>query len=224
MSLAEDEHLRRVRADFDQIATFGDESGADRYNAFLVSLVPDRAVDVLEVGCGLGRLCVDIAGSQRTVVGIDLSPEMIARARKESRSARVTFACGEFSAYDFGEARFDCVISAAALHHMPLATTIHRMQDLIKPGGRLIIHDLRRDEGMVDAIRAYWTLADHSLRRLARTGRPFPPAHVRAAWLRHGQDEHYLSWREVQSLAASLLPGAQTFYHWMWRYTIAWDK
>ena len=54
--------IQRVRADFDQIATFGDESGADRYNSFLVSLVPAHAVDVLEVGCGLGRLAAAIAG------------------------------------------------------------------------------------------------------------------------------------------------------------------
>ncbi len=224
MSGAHDEHITRVRADFDQIATFGDESGADRYNAFLVSLVPEGAVDVLEVGCGLGRLAAQIAGDRRDVVGLDLSPEMIARARKECVSTRVTLVCGDFSGHDFGPARFDCIVTAAALHHMPLATSIQRMQELLRPGGRLIIHDMRRDEGLADWLRAYWTLAMHSLRRLVRTGRPFPPAHVRAAWLRHGQDEHYLSWREVQSLTTSLLPGSQAFYHWMWRYTIAWNK
>ncbi len=216
--------IERVRADFDQIATFGDESGADRYNAFLVSLVPAAAVDVLEVGCGLGLLAGAVAGDRRTVTGIDLSPEMIARAKQESSSPRITFVCGNFSDHDFGPARFDCIVTAAALHHMPLATSIQRMQDLLRPGGRLIIHDMRRDDGLADWLRAYWTLADHSLRRLFRTGRPFPPAHVRAAWLRHGQDEHYLSWREVTSLTTSLLPGSQAFYHWMWRYTIAWDK
>lgn len=213
-----------MRADFDQIAGFGDESGADRYNAFLVSLVPGRAADVLDVGCGFGRLSAEIAGDRRDVVAVDLSPEMIARARKEHASPRVTFVCADFSEHDFGPARFDCVISAATLHHIPLATSIQRMQDLLKPGGRLIIHDMRRDDGIADWLRGYCAFADHSLRRVARTGRPFPPAHVRAAWDRHGEDEQYLCWREVQHLTNSLLPGAQAFYHWMWRYTIAWDK
>ena len=154
----------------------------------------------------------------------DLSPVMIERARTESPSPRVTYLCADFSEHDFGDARFDCIISAAALHHMPLATTIQRMAGLLRPGGRLIIHDMRRDDGLKDVVRAYITLAHHSLIRLMRTGRPWPPVHVRAAWLRHGQDEHYLSWREVLSLSAPLLPGSRAFYHWMWRYTITWDK
>lgn len=224
MTATRSHDIQRIRADFDQIATFGDESGADRYNAFLLSLVPASAADVLEVGCGLGRLASAIAGDRRSVVGLDLSPAMIQRAMRESPSPRVSYLCADFSEHQFGDARFDCIMSAAALHHMPLAPTIQRMQELLRPGGRLIIHDMRRDEGLADALRAYLTLCHHSLIRLLQTGRPFPPPHVRAAWLRHGKDEHYLSWREVLSTNAALLPGARAFYHWMWRYTITWDK
>ena len=218
------EDIRCVRADFDQIASFGDGSGVDRYNAFLVSLVPAGAVDVLDVGCGMGKLAAAIAGDRRRVVGLDLSPAMIARARQACASTRAQFACGDFSEHDFADARFDCVVTAAALHHMPSEATIRRMQNLLRPGGRLIIHDVRRDDGPADAIRAHWALCHHCLLRLMRTGRPRTPKHVRAAWDHHCKDEHYLSWREASSLAGSLLPGAQVFYHWMWRYTIVWDS
>ena len=215
--------IARVRADFDQIASFGDASGADRYDAFLLSLVPSSAVDVLEVGCGSGRFAAAMTGERRKVAGLDLSPVMIERARRES-SPLVTFRCGDFLAHDFNGAQFDCLVTAAALHHMPMEPSIRRMVDLLRPGGRLIVHDIRRDAGLADSTRAYLTLGHHALIRFVRTGRLRPPAHVRAAWLRHGRDEHYLSWREVERAADALLPHSRVFYHWMWRYTIVWDK
>jgi SAM-dependent methyltransferase len=214
--------LARVRADFDQIAEFG-ESGSDRYDAFLLSLIPPPAGSILEVGCGLGRLCAEIAGDDRNVIGIDVSPVMIERARAACRSAGATFVEGDFLTFMF-DGRFDCIVTAAALHHMPLEATVARMVGLLKPGGKLIIHDMRRDDGIVDSLRAYAALAHQVLVRLLRTGRLRPARHVRAAWIRHGQDEHYLSFAEAEQAARDLLPGARVYYHSMWRYTIAWDK
>jgi malonyl-CoA O-methyltransferase len=48
-------------------------------------MVPVDAVSVLDVGCGLGRLTAKLAIHNREVTGVDLSPEMIARAQKEGR-------------------------------------------------------------------------------------------------------------------------------------------
>lgn len=217
------DYLGRVRADFDQIASFGYQSGVDRYDEFLLSLVPSSAIDVLEVGCGSGRFAAAIAGSQRKVVGIDLSPVMIERARRES-SSLISFACGDFLDHDFNGAQFDCLITAAALHHLPMEPSIRKMVDLLRPGGRLIVHDLRRDDGLADAMRAYLTLGHHLLLRFMRTGLLRSPAHVRAVWLRHCRDDHYLSWSEVERAADALLPRSRVFYHWMWRYTIVWDR
>jgi hypothetical protein len=98
------------------------------------------------------------------------------------------------------------------------------MVRLLAPGGRLIIHDMRRDDGVVDQLRAYNALAHQMLVRFLRTGLPRPQPHVRAAWLRHGQDEHYLSFAEAKQAAHQLLPGSRVYYHSMWRYTITWDK
>ena len=59
----------RVRNDFDQIARLSDCHGAetDRYDSFLLSLVPVDAVSVLDVGWGLGRLTAKLAVSNREV-------------------------------------------------------------------------------------------------------------------------------------------------------------
>src|SRR5687768_15344762 len=45
---------------------------------------------VLELGCGTGRITVPVARTGATIVGIDLSAEMLARGRQRLRRARLT--------------------------------------------------------------------------------------------------------------------------------------
>src|SRR5882762_6418625 len=144
-------NTERVRNDFDQIARLSDchLGGGDRYDSFLLSLVPNDAVSVLDIGCGLGRLTLKLARHSREVTGVDLSPEMIARAREGGRAApHVVFLRGDFLEQNFTEEEFDCVISAAALHHMPENVAVPRMVELLRPGGRLVIHDIRSNVGL----------------------------------------------------------------------------
>ena len=217
---------QQVKADFDEIACLVDPgaSGTDRYDAFLLSLIPTQARSVLDIGCGLGRLTRGIAVGNREVLGVDLSPAMIERARLANHSDHVSFLQGDFLDLDFGGHVFDCAVSAAALHHMPHDRALLRMVDQIRPGGRLVIQDLRRDSSLTDYIRAYSALAQTVLTRLVRTGRLRPPRRVRDAWARHGAKETYLSFSEARALADRYLPGARVFDHWLWRYTIVWDK
>ena len=216
----------RIRNDFDEIARLTDcLGGGDRYDSFLLSQVPACAVSVLDIGCGLGRLTAKLAIPNREVTGVDLSPEMIRRARKEDREARhLTFLCGDFLERDFTAQQFDCVISAAALHHMPEDVAVPRMAELLRPGGRLVIHDIRSDAGLGERVLSNFAFAQVAALRLWRTGRLRNPRAVREAWERHCADETYLSRREAEVLAARLLPGARLFYHWLWSYTIVWDK
>jgi ubiquinone/menaquinone biosynthesis C-methylase UbiE len=217
---------RQIQADFDEIACLADtgESGSDRYDGFLLSLVPADAAAVLDIGCGLGRLTWAIADGNREVVGVDLSPAMIERARTAGRSHRVSFHQGDFLQMDFGGRSFDCIVSAAALHHMTHDAAISRMVALLRPGGRLIVQDLRRDTSIADGLRAYSALVQSALGRFVRSGRPRPPRRVREVWARHGARETYLSFAEARALADRLLPGSSVVNHWLWRYTIVWDK
>jgi len=220
-------NTERVRNDFDQIARLSDchGGGEDRYHSFLLSLVPIGAVTVLDVGCGLGRLTAKLAIPNREVTGIDLSSEMIARARKEGRGARhLMFLCGDFLHLNLNAQQFDFVISAATLHHMPEDVAVRRMVDLLRPGGRLVIHDIRSDAGLGEWVLTNFALAQVAALRLLRTGRLRSPRALREAWERHCADEKYLTQEEAQELAARLLPGARLFYHWLWSYTIIWDK
>ncbi len=227
MPLPFEAHTEKVRNDFDEIARLSDdgESGIDRYDSFLLSLVPPEAVTVIELGCGLGRLTTQLATGNREVTGIDLSPAMIERARLQvTATRRVTFLCGDFLVQDFGSEKFDCVISAAMLHHMSEELAVRRMVGLLRPGGRLVIQDLRRDTCLLDRVQSHAALAQVAFERLLRTGWPLRSRAVREAWERHGAGETYLTLQEAHALADRLLPGARVFNHWLWRYTLVWDK
>lgn len=216
-----------IRHDFDEIARLSDVHGAgpERYDTFLVAQVPVGAARVLDIGCGLGRLTAQLTAPGREVLGVDLSPEMIARARVAGAGMPgLSFACGDAFEMDLTAGRFDCVLSVAVLHHVDAEAAIARMIQLLAPGGRLMLHDLRADDGILDLARAAWALAHRALGRLVRTGRLRSPTAVRHAWARHGAGEAYLTFREAQALASRLLPGSVVYYHWLWRYTIVWDR
>ena len=78
--------MRAVRGYYDDAAGWYDRSRGQRYHRLVDELALDlcarhgRGRDVLEVGCGTGRLLGPIAGFARRAVGVDLSAAMLARA------------------------------------------------------------------------------------------------------------------------------------------------
>lgn len=212
----------RIREDFDAIARLGAESGEDRYDRTLLALVPPTARRLLDVGCGQGRLTRALAGPGREVLGIDLSPAMVERARGLG-GAGLRYECGDFMALALPAAGFDCIVTAATLHHLPAAAALDKMAALLAPGGRLVVHDLRRTRTPLEWAGAWALQAWALVARGLRGQRPLPPRAVRRAWARHGAGERYLTLPEVRALAARL-PGAAVRGHWLWRYTLVWDK
>jgi hypothetical protein len=75
-----------------------------------------------------------------------------------------------------------------------------------------------------ERIRSNFAMAQVAALRLLRTRRLRSPRAVREAWERHRADETYLTRGQAEALAARLLPGARLFYHWLWSYSIIWDK
>ena len=77
---------------WDEYAPFYDwenaQTVARRDVAFWERLAAAQAGRVLELGCGTGRLTLPVARTGADVVGIDRSPEMLARGHKRLRRAR----------------------------------------------------------------------------------------------------------------------------------------
>ena len=109
------------------------------------------AAHVLEVGCGPGHLSVRLARDHGfDVTGVDLDPEMIARARANAlRSTRAgerpAFVVGDVGALPFDDASFDLVVSTFSMHHWsdPRAG-LNEIARVLRPEGRALIWDLKR--------------------------------------------------------------------------------
>lgn len=94
--------------------------------------------EVLDVGCGTGTTAIAAARYARHVVGIDLSPVMIERAKtRAAGSANVDFAVGDAHTADFGP-RFDVILSRFGLMFFadPRAGFAN-LRRVLRPGGRL---------------------------------------------------------------------------------------
>ncbi|CUU11272.1 MAG: class I SAM-dependent methyltransferase [Fimbriimonadales bacterium] len=105
---------------------------------------PDlRGKKVLDLGCGHGSLCVDMAkaGAAR-VVGIDLNPRLIEFAKRNLEInypellGRVEFYLVDIA--EFPEYEFDLMTSKDTFEHvMDLPKVLAAMRERLKPGGRL---------------------------------------------------------------------------------------
>lgn len=104
---------------------------------------------VLDVGCGAGFdliLASRLVGPAGMLRGIDLSPEMVARAQQNVTHAglsadKVVCASSEKIPYDDGT--FDVVISNGVLNLSPLKEqTFREIHRVLKPNGRLQFADM----------------------------------------------------------------------------------
>jgi SAM-dependent methyltransferase len=217
----------RIREDFDRIARLGagETEHPSAHEDFIISLLPTRCRSALEVGCGTGRISRAIASRMDRVVAIDLSPEMIRVCREQSRGiANITFRCAEFLTEEIPEAPFDYVFSSATLHHLPLEPAIERMKELVRPGGTVVVHDLRADDGLLDHFRSAIAFPLAALGRCWSTGRFRSRRELRDAWRDHGERETYLTMSEVRRVSERHFPSAEVYRHLLWRYTIVWRK
>ena len=96
----------------------------------------------MDIGCGTGTQCDDLAGSVKQVTGIDISAKLlkIAEQRKAQRKLdNVEFI--QTSVFDerFPRECFDVVMAFYVLHFFEdIDTVFKRIHDLLKPGGLFI--------------------------------------------------------------------------------------
>lgn len=95
---------------------------------------------VLDVACGTGVLTPDyLARSVASVTAVDISPEMIRRARDKLRDDRVQFLCGDVETLDVGR-DFDAVVVYNAFPHFPdPERLVAHLAALLRPGGVLTV-------------------------------------------------------------------------------------
>lgn len=219
--------MPKIRADFDRIAMLSGRAWShnDHYHGFLLEQLPLHCEDVLEIGCGTGAFSRLLARRSDRVLALDLSPHMIRIAKERSeRFPNIDFQIADAMTWEFPAEQFDCIVSIATLHHLPLERMLSRMKDALKVNGTLMILDLFQAKGLSDALRSMLAIPVSATLRLIKTGRLRESHKVREAWAEHGRTDSYLTFSQVCRLCASMLPGARVTKHLLWRYSIVWKK
>jgi len=219
--------MQIIQSDFDRIALLltDDWNRNNHYSDFLLRQIPSGCQQALEIGCGTGSFSRLLAGRSQSVLALDLSPQMIRLARAHSdQFSNIDFQVVDVLSWQFPARRFDCVVSIATLHHLPLAEMLARMKDSLKRGGVLLVLDLFQAEGVWAMIWSGPALMVSFGMKVLRKVPLRPSREMRAAWAEHDQHDSYPLLSEVRKICAEILPGAKVTKHLLWRYSIVWEK
>jgi SAM-dependent methyltransferase len=111
----------------------------------LAHLLPPMVV--ADLGCGDGYLTVEASRFAQKVIAVDRSEAALARARamvKRRRLANVEWKRGELEKLPLDTATVDVALLSQALHHAASpATALAEAVRIVKPGGRVLILELR---------------------------------------------------------------------------------
>ena len=138
------DYFRRNAAAWDNLRSkHADESVVEQT---IVSLLPHaETLDLLDIGTGTGRLLEVLSPLFKTVLGIDLSHDMLAVARANLERAGIRNASvrqGDMMQLPFGAAAFDVVSVHQFLHFADRPDrAITEAARVLKPGGRLVVVD-----------------------------------------------------------------------------------
>lgn len=152
---AEGSATRSVLGRFSEV--FYEKGGQGRlWSSFWETTDLNRAV-VLDYGCGNGEFSMILVRRGARVIGIDISPRLIAQARASAakmapKGGAPQFVAGDAHHTPFNNATFDYVLGNGALHHLDLEKAFTEIARVLKPGGKAVFQEPMRHHPLL------WTL------------------------------------------------------------------
>ena len=142
--------LRRSQSYFESVAGDWERIRRSYFDAHVTSLAIEkllpRDLTLADVGCGTGSLTFELARFAKKVIGVDLSREMLRRARavaKEKEVRNVEFRQGDALKLPLGTHSVDGAFCVMVLHYLPdPARTVAGLCRVARPGGSVIVVDL----------------------------------------------------------------------------------
>ncbi len=115
---------------------------------------------VIDLGAGAGFDCflaAKIVGKTGKVIGVDMTPEMIEKARlnaKNGNYSQVEFRLGEIEHLPVADNTADVIISNCVINLSPEKSKVFsEAYRILKPGGRLMVSDIVLNRPLPDSVR-----------------------------------------------------------------------
>ena len=150
-----------------------------RWRAFLVSHIPADASRVLDVACGTAAVSIELARAapERSVVGVDQSPEMLRagrlRVERAGLGGRIELREGRAEELPFDDGEFDALTFTYLLRYVDdPAATLRELARVVRPGGTIAMLEFGLPRGVW---RPLWEL-------YVRVGLPIAGAAISPGW------------------------------------------
>jgi SAM-dependent methyltransferase len=111
---------------------------------FILSIAQELGSPVLELGCGTGRVTIPLAQNGIEIVGLDLVPSMLERAKQKAGDLPIQWVLADARSYQLDRKFWLIFESGSVFHHMLTRTDqeayLARAWEHLEDDGRLIVN------------------------------------------------------------------------------------
>lgn len=96
---------------------------------------------ILEIGCGTGLMTRKLADCGYDVTALDISPELLEKARERVGADNARFVCADLHELPLGDEMFEAVAGVSVLHHTRVCEVLRGIFRVLAPGGMLLLSE-----------------------------------------------------------------------------------
>lgn len=170
----------------------------------------------LDVGCGTGNLVAKLAGALDDVTGAEPDPAVGTIAEDRFRNhSKIRI---EKVPFERITGEYDLISMVAVLHHLPLSPTLQAVARMLRPGGRLVVVGVARDDRRGGALSTASMLLNPLVGLLAHPHHSVETPLSMTAPIATPT----LTISEIRAAASAVLPGIAIHRGLFWRYLATW--
>lgn len=121
------------------------EEQKDKYKYALNQLKLNSTDKILDVGCGSGLLFSFLESAVEMIVGIDISYNLLKKAKLEKTKKNVHLILADADHLPFKSNKFDTIFAFTVLQNMPIpANTLKEIKLIVKNKGKIVLTGLKK--------------------------------------------------------------------------------